>query len=109
MQNANPQVGFVEFIGDVPTDRAELAPLLHDSVEEAQRVQELLEILALNTAFEEFGIANRIARIGSQDVGPESLRRLVRYLDAVLKNRDGKMFRWITGQPQPEIRVNRIG
>ena len=45
LPDGDPQVRLVELVGDVPAQRAELAPLLHQGVEEAKAEQQLLEHL----------------------------------------------------------------
>ena len=42
LAHADTQVGLVEAIGDVPAQGAELAPLLHQSMEETQPEEEFL-------------------------------------------------------------------
>jgi len=47
LADADPQVGLVELVGNVPAERTELAALLHERVEEAQPEQHLLPALLL--------------------------------------------------------------
>ena len=42
LRDADAEVGLVELVRDVPAERAERAPLLHQTVEEAQAEQQTL-------------------------------------------------------------------
>ena len=57
---------------------------------------------------EELGIRYWIIDVGSYDICPHPLGRLVGHLDAILKHWDGKMWRGVGGQPHPEVRVCAI-
>lgn len=81
LQDADPEVGLVEFVGRVPADGPELPSLLNGGVEEAKGVEELLEDLRLVRGLEEFEVAYGIAHVGLDDVGAQALWRLVRYLN----------------------------
>lgn len=68
LRDTYTQVGLVELVPHVPAERAELPPLLHDRVEEAQREQQLLEHFRLFVAFEPLGVVDGIALVRPRDV-----------------------------------------
>ena len=77
-------------------------------MEEAQPVQQLLEDEFLLAALEPDGIGDGVAEVRSQDVGPETLGRLVRHLHAVLEHEHGEVIGRIGSQPEAEVWVCRV-
>lgn len=108
LKNAYPQIGLVELIRCVPTDRPELSSLLHYGVKKAQTVEKLLEYLGLFARLEEIRIADRIAQIRPNDVRSKTLRRFVCHFDAILENGYGKMLSRVTRQPETKIRMYSV-
>lgn len=81
LQHGDRQVGRGEFVGDVPTQRAELAALEHSGVEEGEAEEQLLPNLRLKTVLELLGVEGEVR---AQQVVLEALRGLVGELDALL-------------------------
>ena len=92
-------------VPDVPADRAELASLENQRVEERDRVQQLLERLGLIRAAV---VLLRDVEECAREVRLHALRRLVRDLDAVLQDRHRELVARHGGEPQPELLV-RLG
>mmetsp|Transcript_22137 Transcript_22137/g.48342 ORF Transcript_22137/g.48342 Transcript_22137/m.48342 type:complete len:214 (+) Transcript_22137:1762-2403(+) len=106
LPHADAQVILVELIRNVPANRAELAPLLHDGVEEGQAEQQLAELLVLHAALKELGVADGVRGVGAQQTGTQALGRLVCHLDTVLEDGDGEDGAGVGGQPQPEVAIH---
>lgn len=109
LHDADPQIGFVELVRDVPSQGSELASLLDGGVEKAQTVQQFLENVGLLATLEPFQVGDRIAHVRTGDVRSQTFGRLVGHFYTVLQDQDRKMFCGIGGQPEAEVRVGRVG
>ncbi len=106
LHGADSEIRLVELVGNIPSERAELAPFLDQSVEETQSEEHLLEMHRLFISGEEVVVADRIRQVGSVDVQFQASRRLVRHFDSVLQNRNREMIRRVAGQPESEVRMD---
>mmetsp|Transcript_66868 Transcript_66868/g.164912 ORF Transcript_66868/g.164912 Transcript_66868/m.164912 type:complete len:418 (-) Transcript_66868:2757-4010(-) len=97
-----------ELVRDVPAERPEGPPLLHNGVEEGQRVGQLLPLLGLLARVEKLHVAQRIRDKGALDVEPDTLGGLVGHFDAILQHRDGEDGRRVASEPQPKVLVGRL-
>lgn len=79
--HANPEVGFVELVWNVPPQSPKLPPLLNNGMEKTQPEEELLPGLRLVAAFEEVGVRDGVVEIGTQEVSTESFGWLVCHLN----------------------------
>lgn len=70
LHHADPQIGLVELVADVPANGAELAALLDQRVEEAESVEESLEIQTLLTTLVPLRVADGVAQVRPHDVRP---------------------------------------
>lgn len=108
LYNADPQIGLVELVRNVPPQRTEIAPLLYQRVEKAQAEEQLFEINRLIAGLEELRVADRIAQVRTHDVRAKTLRGFVGHLHAVLQDGNRKVFGRIRRQPQPEVRMGGV-
>ena len=99
-------VGLGELIPDVEAERAELAPVLEQRVEEARAVQQLLERLGLGLLLE---VRVRVAQVHLVQVGLDAARRLDGHFDRVLQDGDGELVRGHRGEPEPVVAVHLVG
>ena len=102
------QVRVIELVRNVPAQRRKFAPLLNHRMEETQTKQKFPKWLFLIAAIEELGIAERIDEVGANNVGPETLGRLVGHLDRVLQHGDRKSWRRVRCEPEPKRRVHLV-
>mmetsp|Transcript_66775 Transcript_66775/g.204363 ORF Transcript_66775/g.204363 Transcript_66775/m.204363 type:complete len:344 (-) Transcript_66775:4439-5470(-) len=105
LARGNAQVIFCELVRNIPPQRSEEAPLLDDSVEEAQAENEPLERRLVGARLEELLLRQRIHVVRARHVGPQALRRLVGHLDAILKNGHREFVRRVRREPQTETRI----
>ncbi len=60
-------------------------------------------------AGEELGVGDGVTEVGLDDVEAKTFGRLVGHLDSVLQDGHGEGGGRVAGQPDPEIRVRRLG
>jgi hypothetical protein len=80
---ADHEVLVGELVGDIPSDGSELPPVLDDGVEKAEAEKEPFVLFSL-FAFVEVVFVQ--VPVGPEQVVPQSLGRLQRHLDTVLKD-----------------------
>lgn len=96
--NAGSEVSLIELVGNIPTQRTELPPLLHHCVQEGDGVQQRRP-LRLTRVVQEV-LADALVR--PLQAGSDPLRRLVGELDGHLQETDGELLVHLRRQPQPE-------
>eukprot|EP00964_Phaeocystis_antarctica_P136255 scaffold100686_cov63-Phaeocystis_antarctica.AAC.1 len=96
--HAGREVGLVELVRDVEAERPELAPLLHDGVHEAERVEHRLPLRLRD------GVEHVLAhpRVRTLEARAHARRRLVGDLDGHLQQADGELGVRLGRDPQAE-------
>ena len=103
--NGGGEVGLVELVGNVPAERAELAPLLDGGVHEGGAVEHGLP--AGDVGDVEHLLGDR--GVGALQAGLDALRRLVGELDGGLEEVDGELGIGLGGDPAAELFVDHFG
>ena len=83
--HTNAEVRLIELVGDVPAQGPKLSSLLHEGVEEAQPKEKLAPGAGLVAALKEVEVRYRVGEVGSEEVGTETLGRLVGHLNTCVK------------------------
>ena len=83
--HTNAEVRLIELVGNVPAQGPKLPSLLYDGVEEAQPKEQLAPGVGLVAALEEVRVRYRVVEVGAEEVGTETLGRLVGHLDTCVK------------------------
>ena len=126
LAHADGKIRVIELVRNIPAQRAELTPLLHQRVEKAHTKQKFAEWLQetivsiskettknkknathlfLLASCEERRVRNGVKHVRARDVGFEALGRLIGQLNARLQHSYREMRRRVARQPQTEIRV----
>eukprot|EP00982_Pelagococcus_subviridis_P008520 30850-Pelagococcus_subviridis.AAC.2 len=84
LPDADAQVAVVEAVRDVPPDRTEDSPLLHEAVAKREAEAELFENLRFSARLEKFWVRDRVELERPSHVRSQPSRGLVRHLYAVL-------------------------
>lgn len=58
---------------------------------------------------EELWVRYWVIDVGSDDIGLQTLRRLVGHLHSILQHGDGEVGGGVARQPHPEVRMGRVG
>ena len=103
--NRRLQIRLIEGVSDVPSERPELASLLHIGVEEQQTQQQLLPLLALHRHALVVLLFDQVGE-GTQKVGFDALRRFVCHLHTILQNGHREIVCGGRRQVQTEVLVN---
>ena len=78
--HADPEITFIELIGNVPTQGAKLPSLLHQSMEETETKQQLAPRLGFVATLEEGGVRYWVVEVGTEEVGTHSFWRFICHL-----------------------------
>jgi len=90
LKDGHLEVGAVEFVGQVPAERAELLALVDESVDEAEAEEEALPVGAVVVGVVDVGVDEAARTEVLLEVVLEAARGLDGHLDAGLEQRDGK-------------------
>mmetsp|Transcript_57587 Transcript_57587/g.137164 ORF Transcript_57587/g.137164 Transcript_57587/m.137164 type:complete len:324 (+) Transcript_57587:1369-2340(+) len=105
-EKAGVEVGVVVLVRNAPADGAELAPLLHDTVQEGLHIDQRAPLRQVN-------LVQKLLRdhgaVGSVQAGFQSRGRLQGHLDGNLQQADREAEGDLAGNPQPECLVDLGG
>jgi hypothetical protein len=99
------QIAIVELIGDVPTHRTELPPLLYNRMEEAEPKRQLLERYRLVTCLDHLIVDVTKAVLQIRD---KALWWLAGDLHGQLEEMYGEVAAWACGKKQAETGVRNV-